>query len=438
MSMQEMLQKRAALIARQEAILATIKAENRNMSVDEKSEWDKIDLAIAEVEETVERQKAFEERVKTNESQNYKAVDFTQKETTQNRKEFATTGEFLVAVAKAGTPYGRFNGAGVVDERLSVMQAASGASANVPADGGFLVSPTRSNEVFKKIFTGGEIVNNCRVYDIGEYSDSLEVPYVEDSNRAAGSRWGGLRAYRAGEVDPATSSKTALGMWECRVTDLKALCYVTDRLLNDAPALESLIMEQMPQEFVYKLEEEILTGQGGVQCKGIIGDPATVSVAKETGQEAKTLLYENIIKMWSRCWGRSRGKAQWYHNQDVEPQLLSMTLNAGTAGVPLFLPPNGISGNPYASLMGKPLVPVEQAETLGTVGDIIFGDFSEYALVRKGGLNTTSSIHVKFIYDEMTFKFVMRVNGKPKWKTVLTPAKGTNTLAPFVTLATRS
>jgi HK97 family phage major capsid protein len=74
---------------------------------------------------------------------------------------------------------------------------------------------------------------------------------------------------------------------------------------------------------------------------------------------------------------------------------------------------------------------------LGTVGDIILADFSQYAIVRKGGLNSASSIHVKFLTDEMTFKFSMRVNGKPMWKNVLTPAKGSNTLSPFVTLQTR-
>lgn len=194
----------------------------------------------------------------------------------------------------------------------------------------------------------------------------------------------------------------------------------------------------MPQEFTFKAEDEILNGEGGIQCKGIIGDTATVSVAKEAGQAAATILFENVIKMWSRCWGKSRSKAAWYHNQDIETQLLAMTLNAGTGGVPVFMPPSGVSGNQYATLLGKPLKPVEQAATLGTVGDLILADFSEYAIVRKGGLNSASSIHVRFIYDEMTFKFNMRMNGKPKWNNVLTPFKGSNTLSPFVTLATRA
>jgi HK97 family phage major capsid protein len=142
--------------------------------------------------------------------------------------------------------------------------------------------------------------------------------------------------------------------------------------------------------------------------------------------------------MYTRCWGRARQGAAWFINQDVEPQLFTMALSVGTGGVPVFMPANGVSGTPYNTLFGRPIIPVEQCQTLGTVGDVVFGNFSEYALVRKGGLKSASSLHVKFITDEMTFKFSMRVNGKPKWNNVLTPFKGTNTLSPFVTLATRS
>jgi HK97 family phage major capsid protein len=290
----------------------------------------------------------------------------------------------------------------------------------------------------KKVYEGGTIVNACSSFEVGPNSDSFEVPYVEENSRVAGSRWGGLRAYREGETDTPISTKTATGLWECRVSDLKALCYVTERMLNDAPAIESLIMDMIPQEFTFKLEDEILNGVGANQCTGIIGNAATVPVAKETGQATKTKLYQNVVNMYTRCWGRSRGKAAWYINQDVEPQLFAMVLSAGTGGVPVFTPANGISGSPYNTLFGKPIIPAEQCKTLGTAGDIIFADFSEYALVRKGGLVGASSIHVKFLTDEMTLKFSMRVNGRPKWKKVLTPANGTNTLAPFVTLNTRS
>jgi HK97 family phage major capsid protein len=81
---------------------------------------------------------------------------------------------------------------------------------------------------------------------------------------------------------------------------------------------------------------------------------------------------------------------------------------------------------------------VEHASTLGTVGDIALVDLSQYLLIDKGGMNSASSIHVRFLNDEMTFKFTLRIDGQPIWNSALTPAKGSNTQSPFVVLATRA
>ncbi len=91
-----------------------------------------------------------------------------------------------------------------------------------------------------------------------------------------------------------------------------------------------------------------------------------------------------------------------------------------------------------ASLLGRPVVPVEYCATLGTVGDIIFADFSQYAAIEKGGIQTAVSMHVQFTTAEMAYRFLYRFDGMPTWDSALTPYKGTNTLSPFVALATRS
>lgn len=441
MSIQELLQQREGLIVKQEAILNKMSEEKRNMTVDEKSIWDKIDLDIASIEESVERTKKFQERLSSLDS-NYKEFNnfssFKEKQGNKQNIEMSLGEMCLAAAAQTHARDRMHNAHEFLAKTAKINSAATGLSANVPSDGGFLISPTKSQEIMKLVYDGGQILNNCSVYEVGEYSESFEVPYLEETSRATGSRFGGVRAYREGETDAPTSSKPSLGNWECKVEDVKAHVYITERMLNDAPALESFVMGLLPQEFTFKLENEILNGTGGNQCKGIVGDAATVSVAKETGQVAETLLYENIVKMYSRMWGRSRPGASWYFNQDIEPQLFAMSLNVGTGGVPVFLPANGLSSSPYGTLFGRPLIPTEQSATLGTVGDILFADMSQYALVRKGGLKTASSIHVRFLYDEMVFKFNIRINGKPKLKSAITPFKGTNTLAPFVTLATRA
>ena len=98
--------------------------------------------------------------------------------------------------------------------------------------------------------------------------------------------------------------------------------------------------------------------------------------------------------MWSRMWGRSRQNAVWFINQDVEPQLYALSQIIGTAGVQVYLPANGISGQPYGTLFGRPVIPVEYAATLGTEGDITLCDFSQYVLADKGGVQSASSMHV--------------------------------------------
>jgi hypothetical protein len=49
-----------------------------------------------------------------------------------------------------------------------------------------------------------------------------------------------------------------------------------------------------------------------------------------------------------------------------------------------------------------------------------------------------SSIHVRFMTNETTFRFIYRFNAQPIWNSAITPFKGSNTLSPFVALATRS
>jgi len=164
-----------------------------------------------------------------------------------------------------------------------------------------------------------------------------------------------------------------------------------------------------------------------------------VSVAKEVGQAAATVVYQNVLKMWSRMWAPSRGNAVWFINQDVEPQLMQLYMAVGTGGVPVWMPANGISGSPYATLFGRPIIPVEYCPTLGTVGDIMLVDLSQYEFIDKGGVQQTSSIHVSFLTGETAFRFMYRCNGMPEWKSALTPKSGSaNTLSPYVALATRS
>lgn len=362
-------------------------------------------------------------------------------------KGFESLGEQLIAIKNFHTSKGQD-----IDPRLLVNEAktarargkniegkaATGLNETVDSEGGVLVQTDFVSELYKQMFDTGILASRCQRVQIGAGSNGLTWNAVDETSRVDGSRRGGIQVYRTAEAGTKTASTTKFARREMRLEKMAGLFYATDELLEDSTALASMVTGFFGEEFGYKLDSEILSGTGAGQCLGILNSGALVSVAKETGQAAATLVAENLIKMYSRLSARSMPRAVWYINQDIIPQLFTMKITIGTGGQLVYMPANGLSQAPYGTLFGRPVQPIEQAETLGTKGDIILADLSEYLLIEKGGLKTDSSIHVRFVNDETAFRFVVRNNGQPKWRLPLTPAKGSATTSPFVSLDTRA
>ena len=129
----------------------------------------------------------------------------------------------------------------------------------------------------------------------------------------------------------------------------------------------------------------------------------------------------------------SCGSTSWLTNQAVLPQLFTMTLS----NQPIYMPGGTIANAPYGLLYGRPVVPIEQASALSSVGDITFANLGEYLTITKGGIEAAESMHVRFIYAEMAFRWIYRINGQPLWKSALTPYKGSASQSPFIVLEAR-
>ncbi len=344
---------------------------------------------------------------------------------------FGSIGEFAKAVADLA----RF---GKRDERL-FEQRATGMSEGVMADGGFLVKTEESDRLLEKVYNTGQIASRVQRITVGPGANGISIPYINESSRADGSRAGGVRGYWSAEGGTMTASKPAFGKFKLDLDKLTCLMYATDEELEDIPTLTSIINRLVPQELIFKLEDGAFNGSGAGMPLGILNAGCVVSQAKEAGQAAATIVAENVMKMWSRMYAPARAGAVWFINQDCEPQLATMSIAVGTGGVPVYMPAGGLSGSPFGSLYGRPVIPVEYAATLGTVGDIVLANMGEYIVIDKGGVQSASSIHVQFLTNESCFRWVYRVNGKPWWASALTPFKGaTNTQSPFITLATRA
>jgi HK97 family phage major capsid protein len=187
----------------------------------------------------------------------------------------------------------------------------------------------------------------------------------------------------------------------------------------------------------FSLDDAALRGTGAGIPLGTLNSSALVSVAAEVGQGADTVIAENVFKMFARMPGRSKPNAVWYINGELWPQIFQLVQVIGTGGVPLFIPSGGIGQAPGGTLLGRPVVEIEQASAPGDVGDITFQDYTEYLKLDKGGIQRASSIHVEFLTDQEVFRWILRTNGAPGWKSAVTPYKGSLAKSPFVALAAR-
>lgn len=376
---------------------------------------------------------------------------------------YKSLGEFLLDVAAAGGMHGPLderllplrskdpldengfdlgkalgpNYVGSLTQASMRAKAPTGLQTGVPSEGGFLVGTDMAPGILARVYQVGQVISRVSMTGISANSNSMTFHAEDESSRKDGYRRGGIRAYWTAEAGEMTASQPKFRDIDLKLKKVTGLVYATDELLADAGALESWITTNLPEELRFVVEDAVINGDGVGKPQGIVNSGALITVSAETGQDAGTIVAQNVMNMWARRWTPANDYI-WLVNQDTGPQLWQMELPVGTGGIALYQPPGGLSATPYATLMGRPVIEVEYCETVGTEGDILLVSLNQFQMIEKGGIESASSMHVRFVYGENVFRFIYRCDGESLWNAPLTPYKGTNTVSPYLSLATRS
>ena len=303
------------------------------------------------------------------------------------------------------------------------------------AQGGYLVPEQFSANILEKSLETAIV--RPRAFIQPMMSNRIVIPADVDTNHQT-NYFGGITIYRTGEGAQKTPTNPTFARIGLTLHKLTGLCHVSDELLEDSViAIEANITRKFSSAIAFVEDDDFLNGNGSNQPLGALNasNPAIITVTAVTGQGASTVIAENIRDMWARMYPQGQSRSIWLANNDVFPQLFGMEMAVGTGGVPVWLPAGGMSGAPYQSLMGRPLILTEKCQTLGTAGDIALVDFSQYVIGQKGGLNVATSIHFRFDYDEQSFRFVLRYDGQPTWTSALTPRYSSTTISPYIVLS---
>jgi HK97 family phage major capsid protein len=299
-------------------------------------------------------------------------------------------------------------------------------------DGGTLVPPQFSNNIYERIVATNQILSYLSPIPIT--GNQMTFNAVKQDSRADGLRGGGTLGYWDGEANQYTNSHAQLRKVETRLHKLTVMTPVTDELMNDSPvAMGTFVSKMAVNEINFKVNDALVNGNGNGIPLGVHNANCKITVTAVSGQGNNTFVYANVLAMYARVTAGQRGSLIWLYNQDVEPQLLSLYMATGTAaGVAVFTPNAQSTG---FNLQGRPALVIEQCQSLGTAGDVIAFATDGYVSITKGSIESFMSLHLRFDYDEQVFKWRFRLDAQPYDDVALTPYKGSNTTSSIVELS---
>lgn len=425
-----LLQERADLIKEGKGLLASAEADG--LTEEQAARDDAIHARLTALDAEIARHERLMQADRTATAvadPNAEAANRSRIEGLHNRVEddpkrgFKSLADFAKAVKSEYSP------GGAVDERLSYGAAPSNYHFEVGSDEGRMVPPAFREEVWNAVENYAGVLQDLQP----EPTERNSVEF----NRDESTPWGatGVQARWRSEASQMTATKLATDPSQMRLHELYAFVTATSELLQDAPRLNSRLTDKAGQAIAWKLTDAVFNGTGAGMPQGWFGSSAMVTVAKETSQTADTVVAKNVAKMYSRL--LDPGNGIWYINQDVLPELLTITIG----DKPMWFPPTAsIQNSPDGGfLFGRPVRIMEPCKTLGDLGDIQFvNPRGYYAIQRSEMPEFASSMHLYFDYNIDAFRWVFRFGGQPFLSAPVSPANGSATRSHFVALAARA
>ena len=429
--LREFQSRKATLVKEARALTDRVAFENRDMTDEEVAAFDALRTRIDAASAAIDRESALiadEARIGISSAIGPIVTDNREGDP---KRGFYSIGEFMQAVFQADKP------GQSIDSRLlpgGIGAAAPTTFSNEAAgqDGGFLVPPQFSQEIFKLSLGEDSLLPLTDNVEIS--GNSMAFPKDETTP------WGtnGIRAYWQGEAASGVPTKPVLGLATLRLKKLMALVPTTDELLDDANALTSYLPQKVALSIRWKANESILFGAGNGIPVGCMNAGAVVTVIKESGQATQTLVPQNLAKMIARLPPGSFTNAVWIINNDVLPALFTLSLGNFPIYLPTGLSVGGLQVSPYGTLLGRPVFVSQHANTFSTQGDVLLVDLSYYQTITKaGGMQTATSMHLYFDADLTAFRTTFRMDGQSKIVSAISPAKGSTTLSPYIQLGAR-
>jgi HK97 family phage major capsid protein len=305
------------------------------------------------------------------------------------------------------------------------------------AQGGYTVPPDFYQGLLTVMSEDGIFrANNAYVQPMG--SATMQFPYldvttVQPTGVTAFS--GGVVAYWTEEAQSRTESEPQFKMMELKAHELAGYSVSSNVLLADAAfGLEKYLMTLFGRTIAWFEDFAFFQGNGVGKPVGVLSAPATLTTGPNAGSRttANTIKLADLAFMVSKLIPASFKRSFWAFSPSAIPQILQ--LSDGSNRVVFISIDQGITKAPVWNILGRPGYVTEKLPALGISGDITLIDPTLYVIGDRQQLEIAASTHVNFLKNQMTWRFIQRVDGQPWLDKQITLQDATTTVSAFVAL----
>jgi len=325
-----------------------------------------------------------------------------------------------------------------VQRLRAVYKSAKALDETTGASGGFLV-PTQFEEriravgapmLFDQLVAAGRGPLMLRTN-----AAELALPVLEQDqapNVESSALVGGVRLVWREQSADVAESEPRFEQRIFRPHAADAYVAAATELITDAPqALEDTLVTLFGRAYAVLRARVMLRGTGVGQPRGIVGHPATISVARSTTGTQVERDTDTVLAMIQRLLPGS-ATAVWIAHPFWRARLMATRL-----GDTLLYTVNGQSLVYGDTLAGIPIAYSEHLPAVAEAGSLVLADLSYYAMVERASFSVAFSEHVRFLKRQSVWLFGVRIDGAPLINAplILADGAGTNTVSPFVEIA---
>jgi len=317
-----------------------------------------------------------------------------------------------------------------------------GANETDNAEGGYAVKPEWADKIWDKARDYPRLLEKTERIPIS--GDTFNIPALNETSLANGSRHGGVLGYWLAEGNPATSSYPALTQVQAVIQTNVVFAYATLQLLQDSniEPFDRFISRYAGLELVWQENQAVTAGAGTTQPVGILNQPALITVTKSSNDTNAMFGFDDLAKMYRSLYAPSRANAVWLVNPEAYNVLAQMTFVNLAGTVTTYPAFGGVSYNAQDDkfplrIFGKPVIEWQGLPQLGNVGDIILTDLSQLVTAEKPQLFADVSNDYAFNTLQVAFRFYRRYDIRSPWTAALSSVDGHYSYSPFIVLQGR-